>query len=176
MDPFEIKEILSTFRVIVDKREQITPKATARFEAFGVPYERAIISYGDYAGQITLPSGNLYDTSAAIKPACSIERKQSLDELAMCFTRDRNRFRREFERATEAGAKMWLLIENGSLEAIEKHRYRSKYHENAMMASLLAWSIRYDFKILFCKPETSGGLIKEILYRDMKERLESEQG
>lgn len=29
-----------------------------------------------------------------------------------------------------------------------------------------------DLNIIFCKEETSGDLIKEILYRDLKERLE----
>ena len=135
MDPFEIKESLSTFRVIADTREQNTPRAKDRFEAFGVPVQR--------------------------------------DELAMCFTRGRDRFRREFERATEASAKVWLLIEGGSWEAIDKHRYRSKFNEKALKASLIAWSIRYNMVPVFCKPETSGALIREILYRDIKERLEN---
>lgn len=172
MTPFEIEEILNTFRVIADTREQNTPRASERFEAFGCPVERATLSYTDYCGQVTLPGGDLYDTTAAIKPVCCIERKMNLDELAACFTRSRDRFRREFERASEAGAKVWLLIEGGSWEAIDKHRYRSKYNEKAFRASLIAWSIRYDIKVIFCRSETSGALIREILYRDLKERME----
>ena len=171
MDPFEIKETLSTFRVIADTREQNTPRAKERFEALG-DHQRATLDYTDYCGQITLPTGELYDITETIRPKCCIERKMSLDELASCFTRGRDRFRREFERATEAGADVWLLIEGGSWEAIDKHRYRSKYNENAMRASLIAWSIRYNLKVVFCKPETSGALIREILYRDLKERME----
>ena len=171
MDPFEIKDTLSTFRVLVDTREQNTPRAKERFEALG-DHQRVTLSYTDYCGQITLPYGDLYDTNATIRPQCCIERKMSLDELASCFTRGRDRFRREFERATEAGADVWLLIEGGSWEAIDKHRYRSKYNENAFRASLIAWSIRYNIKVVFCKPETSGALIREILFRDIKERLE----
>ena len=172
MDPFETKEILSTFRIIADTREQNTPRATERFKAFGVPVERATLAFGDYAGNVTLPNGDLYDTSTTISPGCVIERKMSLDELASCFTRGRDRFRREFERAAAAGSRTWLLIEGGSWEAIQKHRYRSKYNETAFEASLIAWSIRYDFKVIFCKPDTSGALIREILYRDLKERME----
>lgn len=172
MDNFEIREILNTFRIIADTREQRTPKANERFKAFGVPVQRATLSYCDYCGQITLPSGDLYSSGSAIKPACCVERKMSLDELAMCFTRGRDRFRREFERAAAAGAKVYLLVENGSWEAILKHRYRSKYNPAAFKASLAAWTVRYNIIPLFCKAETSGELIKEILYRDMKERLE----
>ena len=96
----------------------------------------------------------------------------SLDELAMCFTRGRDRFRREFERASAAGAKVFLLVENGSWEAIMKHRYRSRFNAKAFEATLTAWTVRYNIVPLFCKADTSGELIREILYRDMKERLE----
>lgn len=172
MDSFEIRDILTTFRIIADTREQRTPRAEERFKSFGVPVERATLSYCDYCGQITLPAGALYGTDSVIKPACCIERKMSLDELASCFTRGRDRFRREFERAAEAGAKVYLLVENGSFEAIANHRYRSRYNEAAYLASLTAWVVRYDIVPLFCKSGTSGRLIREILYRDMKERLE----
>ena len=172
MDNFEVKEVLSTFRIIADTREKRTPKSEERFLAFGVPVQRATLLYCDYCGQITLPNGDLYQTGSAIKPACCIERKMSLDELAMCFTRGRDRFRREFERASAAGAKVFLLVENGSWEAIMKHRYRSRFNAKAFEATLTAWTVRYNIVPLFCKADTSGELIREILYRDMKERLE----
>jgi hypothetical protein len=95
----------------------------------------------------------------------------SLDELAMCFTKGRDRFRREFQRADAAGAKVYLLVEGASYEDIIAHRYRSKFASNAFIASLTAWTVRYDTTPIFCQAETSGAIISEILYRDMKERL-----
>lgn len=173
MDNFEVREILESFQVVIDRREHDTPKARKRYRAFGVPYEYATLSYGDYCGNILLPDGKLYDTSETIKPACLVERKMSLDELAGCFTRSRDRFRREFERAKEAGAKVYLLVEDGSWEGILNHRYRSRFNPEAFKASLTAWMVRYDADVIFCRQETSGVLIREILYRDLKERLES---
>lgn len=172
MDHFEIDEILQTFQIIADTREQNTPRASERFKAFGVPVQRATLNYGDYCGNITLPDGPLYDGSGRISAPCCIERKMSLDELASCFTRGRDRFQREFDRAVEKNARVYLLVENGSWEAIQRHRYRSKYHPKAFQASLAAWTVRYNMTPIFCKAETSGDLIREILYRDMKERLE----
>lgn len=172
MDHFETRDILETFRICVDRREHRTPKAKKRYAAFGVPYEDATLSYGDYCGNILLPAGKLYNTSETIKAKCVIERKYSLNELAECFTRSRDRFRREFERAREAGAKIYLLVEDGSWEAILNHRYKSRFHPEAFKASLTAWMVRYDADVVFCKADTSGMLIKEILYRDIKERLE----
>ena len=172
MDHFEIMDALSTFQILVDNREQRTPKAVERYKSFGVPYQRATLNYGDYCGSIILSGSAIYDVGRAIRPVCVIERKMSLDELATCFTRSRDRFRREMERAAEAGSIVYLLIENGSYEAIINHRYRSRFRPNAFLASLTAWTVRYNLRPVFCKAETSGALIKEILYRDMKERLE----
>lgn len=173
MEAFEIDGIMKTFSVIVDTREQNTPKAAARYEAFGVPYERATLYFGDYCGQVTLPDGNkLHDTSRTIRAACVVERKMSMDELAMCFTRERSRFKKEFERAAECGSRVYLLVENASWEGILNHRYRSRFRPEAFMASLTAWMVRYDVAPVFCKADTSGKIIKEILYRDIKERLE----
>ena len=172
MDHFEIAEALSTFRILVDTREQATPKAVERYESFGVPYERTTLSYGDYCGMITLNGSSIYDISKAVKASCVIERKMSLDELASCFTRSRDRFRREMERACSNHSTVYLLVENGSYEGIIKHRYKSRYNPTAFLASLTAWTVRYNIIPIFCKAETSGQIIKEILYRDMKERLE----
>ena len=180
MDHFEVAEALTSFQILVDRREQATPKAIERYKSFGVPYERATLNpyeratlnYGDYCGTIAIDGAPLYDVSSAVKARCVIERKMSLDELAMCFTRGRDRFRREMERAAANNSVIYLLIENGSYEAIINHRYRSKYHPSAFLASLTAWTARYNLRPVFCKADTSGALIKEILYRDMKERLE----
>jgi ERCC4-type nuclease len=173
-DVFELSDILDTFCIIVDTREQATPKAKERFAAFGVPVQRATLHYGDYCGNVRLPCGDwLYDIRQTVSPACALERKMSLDELAGCLGRSRQRFQREFERASGNKAKMYLLTENGSWEGILFHRYRSKLTTNSFLASLTAWTVRYDLTPLFCKSDVSGRMIKEILYRDMKERLQN---
>ena len=173
MDRADIQFTLATFRIIVDTREQNTDAARERLKSMGVPIERATLNYCDYAANVTLPDGrNLHDISAKVSPACAVERKMSLDELAGCFTRGRARFEREFVRARDTGAKVILLVENASWEAIINHRYKSLFRPNAFMASITAWSVRYDASVLFCRAPTSGALIKEVLYRDIKERLE----
>lgn len=173
MDHFDVENALSTFRVIVDTREQNTLQARKRFKDIGVPIERHTLSYGDYCANIDLPGGAaLYLPGEAIKPKLVIERKMSLDELAACFTRGRARFQREFERAAAAGARVILLVEDGNYEGILFQRYHSRFTPQAYLASLTAWTIRYGMTPVFCKANTSGRLIREFLYRDMKERLE----
>lgn len=173
MDYFNERDLLKTFEIICDTREQPTPRAEQRYKAFEVGHSRGTLSYGDYCGNITFPNGSkLYDQSKTISAKCVVERKMNLDELAQCFTRGRERFQREFERAADAGGRIFLLCENGSIEKIMKHDYRSRFNPKAFMASIIAWNIRYDMQLIFCSQMSTGMMIKEILYRDIKERIE----
>lgn len=173
MDIFDQKAVLQTFSIIADSREQDTPKARRRYNSMGVPVERATLDYGDYTYNAVLPNGMpIYNASERILPAVTIERKESLDELAQCFTRSRERFRREFQRAAANNARIYLVVENANFENLVNGKYRSKFNANAFVGSVTAYMVRYNMGLLFCKEDTSGRLIKEILYRDLKERLE----
>lgn len=173
MEIFDQKEVLKSFSVIADTREQPTDKSRRRYASMGVPVERATLDFGDYTWNAVLPDGRpIYDTENRIQPRITIERKESLDELAQCFTRSRDRFRREFQRAADHQARIFLIVENASFEKLVNGRYRSRFNPNAFLASVTAYTVRYNMNLLFCKEDTSGRLIKEILYRDLKERLE----
>lgn len=172
MDIFEQDAMLNSMIILVDTREQDTERARRRYSTFGIPYQRATLSYGDYAYNAKLPNGEwLYDPEQLISAPIVIERKMSLDELAMCFTKGRDRFEKEFQRAKANNARVFLLIENATWENLLNGKYRSQYNRTAFLASLAAWIIRYDLQLIFCKEETSGKLIKEFLYRDLKERI-----
>lgn len=174
MDIWDQMQVLKTFRIIADNREQDTPKARERYAEMGAPIERATLDYGDYTYNATLPNGlPIYDINTRIKPVCAIERKMSLDELAQCYTRSRERFKKEFERAKDNQAKIYLLCENATFEKLINGRYKSRFNSNAYLGSVTAYMVRYDLCLLFCRDETSARLIKEILYRDLKEKLDT---
>ena len=173
MDVFEQKKVLDSFEILVDTREQDTERAHKRYASFDVPIRRAALNYGDYTYNATLPDGKqIHDISQTVIPVCAVERKMNLDELAECYTRSRKRFQNEFERARDHGCRVYLLCENASWENLLNGKYRSRFHANAFAASVTAWLVRYNANLIFCKEETSGRLIREILYRDLKERLE----
>lgn len=159
---------MKTLTVLVDTREQDTPRFRRRMQALGLPYARRKLDFGDYACAVT-DSGREIDLSGQV----AIERKMDLDELAQCYTRGRRRFEREFERAKAAGAKLYLLIEDADWERAYAGRYRSRLHPHALTASMLAWLARYDCQILLCAAETTPRLIRDILYREARERLEA---
>lgn len=168
METFDISYALEHITVLVDTREQPTIRAKKRLESMNLPYERKKLDFGDYSAKCTLPDDREVDFSASL----AVERKMNIDEICNCFCHERKRFVNEFERAKESGAKMYILIENADWEKIYNGRYRSRMSEKALSASLLAFLARYDCQVLFCKAETTGKLIRDIIYREIKERLE----
>lgn len=168
MNVFEINKALDSMTIYVDTREQKTAKAEMRYSQFGVPYVRKKLDFGDYSCKFDLPDGRDFDLSSVV----SIERKQNFDELASCYCTGRKRFTAEFERAKQSGAKLYLLVEGETWEKAYSGSYRSRMAPQSLVASITAWLARYNCQILMCKPETTGKLIRDILYREGKERLE----
>jgi len=174
MNNFEIEDCLNSMQIIVDSNEQASKRAQKRYDGFCCPYRVQKIDYGDYAYNFTLPNKKqLYEPDTRLYPDVCIERKADLVELSQCFCQSRKRFKKEFERAREHGATMYLLVENATWENLINGKYNTKYNSKAYLASITAWIARYGIKPIFCKEETSGKLIKEILYRELKERLET---
>lgn len=168
MNHFSVDKALKSMVVIVDTREQPTKRAERRLEMIGLPVERKALPFGDYSAYCTLPNGEVY----SLEDKVAVERKMHLDEIAMCFTRERPRFAREFERAAAVNAKIYLLIENADFEKAYNGSYRSQVKPQSLTASMFAWLARYNCQLLMCKEDTSGKVIHDILYREMKERLE----
>lgn len=168
MTPFEIEAALETMTLLVDTREQDTLSFRRRMKQTGLPYQRRKLEFGDYSVKCSLWDGKELDFSGSV----AIERKMGLDELCQCYTKGRKRFEREFLRAREAGAKLYLLIEGGSWEKALRGEYRSRMAPNAFVASLAAWLARYDCQLIFCEARDSARMLREILYREVKERLE----
>ena len=163
MHPVEVKAALESMVCLVDTREQDTPRLRARLREIGCPWERKKLEFGDYSVKC-----DSMDLSTSI----AIERKMNLDELCNCYCRERKRFEREFERARQSGAKVYLLVEDGSWEDAYSGKYRSRMSPESLVASIQAWLARYNCQVIFCRQHTTGKLIHDILYRELKEALE----
>ena len=159
----EIKRAVDSMVILIDTREQDTEALQQRLSTLGHPYRREALDSADYMVE--------YDTAdgTTVRLPVAVERKMSLDELATCFTSERGRFQREMERLLEAGTKTYLLVEKASWEMIQRKDYRSKMPVASFIASLLWWSIHYDFRVIFCKQATSGWLIGKILQYEVCE-------
>ena len=163
MHPVEVKNALESMVCLVDTREQDTPRLRARLKDMGFQWERKKLDFGDYSVKC-----DILDLSGNV----TVERKMDLDELCNCYCKDRKRFEREFERAKQSGAKVYLLVEDGSWEDAYSGKYRSRMSPESLVASIQAWLARYNCQVIFCQPQTTGRLIRDILYRELKEALE----
>ena len=165
-----MERTLDTMFLIVDTREQPTEAYYKRLDAVGVPYRRAKLDFGDYSCGYLASD----DFEVLLDKEIVIERKMSLDEICGNFTRGRERFAREFERAAASGAKVHLIVENGNYEKILKGSYRSKFNSASLLASFIAFADRYNITVHFCKPDTTPTLINKIFYYHIRNKLMKE--
>lgn len=173
MEGYEIQNCLDSMVILVDTAEQPTEEYKRRCDSFGVPYERQNLDYADYTYNFMLPDGSwLHDKESAIKGDAVVERKMSLRELSGNLCQNWERFCREFDRAKQHGASIYLLVEDGSWMKIITGKYGTKFNSKAYLHRLLKLITVYQIKPIFVHKELSGQMIYEILYRELKTRLE----
>lgn len=170
MTPREMESILQTMFLLVDTREQPTEEYHKRISEVGLPHQRKKLDFGDYSCGYFAQDGS----EVLLDKEIVIERKMSIDEICGNFTKGRDRFAREFERAAKSNAKVHLIIENGNYEKIVNGRYRSKLNPNSLMASFMAFADRYDISVHFCRPETTPVLINKIFHYHLRNKLMKE--
>lgn len=86
-----------------------------------------------------------------------IERKASLEELSGNLAQERERFEKEFLRAGNDRAKLYLMVEDmGGYSSIIGHRYNTQFAPAAFMASLKAWEARFNCNVQFIDRQYSG--------------------
>ena len=175
MDHVDIENCLESMIILHDTREQASERASDRYEQFGCPHHKQLLAYGDYTYNFRLPSGEWFykEGEDSIYPDVVIERKMNLEELSGCLCHTRTRFEAEFKRAKENNASIYLLTENATWENLINGKYKTQFNAKSYFASITAFIARYDIKPIFCKSETSGMMIKQILYRELKEKLEN---
>lgn len=159
----EISDIMADLTVIVDTREQKNDHILSYFKSEGIKYVIQKLDTADYS--LMLPQ----HATLALDRFVLIEKKNSLDEISGNFTKDRERFKREFERV--GSEHIHLVIENATWKKLFNHSYRSMLLPKAFMASMLTWNIRYHCPIWFVGKDESPALIYGILHYELLEKL-----
>ena len=176
--PPQIDRMLDSMAVCIDSREQDTLRLRKRIQDINKPCMRQALAYGDYTAIYTDADGK----EQSLEKIAVIERKQNLVELCANFTKERQRFEREFQKALADGCHVHLLIENDNYETLfagqyqpsKERKFGSKLSVEALTGSLLSWSIKYGMKVHFCQSETTGRLIREILHYELRNYLLNE--
>lgn len=146
--------------IIEDSRQQ-ADKHNVKHESFtalGVNLVRCKLPFGDYANV----------------PRVSIDTKNSMDEIAANICgKEHTRFINECKAAKEAGCKLIILVENtvNITDISEVHSWvnpRVIYSRKCVQGPQLQKAMetiseRYGVTFLFCRPEESAQIIKDIL-------------
>lgn len=167
----EVKEILETMVIIIDSREKVNHWVTEKYDKQEIKYEVRKLNHGDYSFYI--PKNEKLDISeeTSFENHISIERKNSLDELAGSITKDRERFKREYERHE---GKMILMIEDGTYGGICKADYRSRIKPLSYLATLHSWQHKFDVPFVFVEKDYSAQYIYYTFYYWLKVYLEND--
>lgn len=159
--------------VIIDSREK--PKAIGKildyFNQHGIEYEVSKLLFGDYM-----------DWN---RPGIVVDRKQNIAELAKNCTVEHERFRREMEKASKAGATLVVLVEQNrykdrgewvEVDSIEDLLRWSSPHTmvrgEKVYRVLASWTAKYPLRVVFCDKRSTGRKIVEILYSDENELIQ----
>jgi ERCC4-type nuclease len=167
-----LEKLIKNMIVIVDTREDKGKPIIKYLEKRKIPYIRKKLEFGDYSCMIKQNDDLGLPFDITLEKNIVIECKQNLEEISGNFTQSRERFENEFIRAKNSGCDIHLIIENGSWEDIQKHRYNTKYNEKSFYNSLLSFQKKYDVKIDFVSSELSGLHILRILQTELKKMLE----
>lgn len=166
-------------QIQIDSREhkKELERITGQFDKLGVKYFISKLYVADYM--------------SLDNPRLVIDRKKDLQELISCVCQGHERFRRELNRAIDAGIKIVILVEHGedikTLEDVyfyqnpRKHEVRWKtvngkrvkdvisakaVDGNQLYKSLCTIRDRYNVEFVFCQKEETGRKIIEILGYD----------
>lgn len=164
----DIKQMIKQLTILIDSREKQNGHITDYLTKNHIPYETTTLSYGDYSCKIPVSTGE----SIHFHDSIVIERKNSLEELSGNLTRDRERFEKEFLKAGNDGAKIYLMVEDeGGYSSIINHSYKTEFKPNAYMASLKTWESRFNCNVQFINKQYAGFFILSTLKYFVKESL-----
>lgn len=165
MNDKRITEILKGISVIIDTREHSEGNCANIMNWMGVnsiKYTQRCLKFGDYSFEV---NGESYENRLVL------ERKSGLTELSSNVSQHRERFVSELQRSKDAGAKLILMVEDGSWQDIIEHKYRTELSPKSYMASLLSFQSKFGIDIQFIPKQYAGMFIYSQFYYMLRNEL-----
>ena len=153
---YKFDDWLKKVTIIIDSREKAISHITSVFNQMNIKFKIQKLDIGDYSF-----SYEYYDSNEISK--CIIERKNSFDELSQNFSKNRDRFKREFQKLTHDNY-CHMLIESNTLNDLIKGNYTSKISRNSFLASLLTFEYQYNIRVHFIDKNYTAFMIARLFY------------
>lgn len=151
----EKSTLLKSVGILIDTREQKNHHITNWLDSKKIKWKTKALKQGDYSFFLPQSSELNIDRDLYFDNEIIVERKNSVDELAVNFSKHRTRF--EEEMATFSGKK-YLLIERDSYADIISGNYRSEYAAKSYLATLHTFNHRYSLEVMFMPDKELSGL------------------
>ena len=151
--------------VVVDTREQKNQHILDYFEENNIQYICEKLDSGDY-------SFDIVGYPELSRKYC-IEKKNGIDEICNNFTKKREQFKNEFDRAKENNVTMDIVIENTTWKKIYGGKYRSNMLPQALSASIFAFARKYKMNFWFVDKSESPRLIYDLLQSEYKKAIKT---
>lgn len=155
--------------ILIDTRQQANKHKAKHewFEKQGVAGIRCALPFGDYCKA----------------PTVSVDTKRDLSELCNCLDAEHTRFRRECQKAQDAGSQLIILTETVEVATLDdfalwqeadddfymrkakypnaRRRYGKRFSE-----ACRTMTARYGVRFEFCRPENAGQRVLDLIFPD----------
>lgn len=150
-----MKELISSFVILVDSREQENSHITEYFDRKNILHKSRALEYGDYSFMIPKNEKLSIPRDLYFSNKCMIERKANLEEISGNLSKDRARLEKEFSLAPKEKV---LLIENANYSDIATGNYNTQYNKKSFAASLHSFWFKYNLPVFFMPDNKYSGL------------------
>lgn len=144
------KDIVDEIIVLIDSREKLPNHITKAFDNFGVKWEVKKLESGDYSAYV--PKNEvlgIYEDINLENIIC-VERKMSAEEISNNLSNQKDRFKREFERAT---CKIIIMIENITYKDIATNNYKTQLTPKQFLGLLHSFCDTHEAPFIFVDKE-----------------------
>ncbi len=155
-----LKKIMKKIVVLIDTREKQNQHIVEYLDKHHIAHRNEKLDFCDYSFMLqSIPEMGIM-TDLYFHKGIAIERKASLEELSGNISKGRETFENELMRATHAGCKLYLMVENPfGYSAIMQKQYHTEVSAASFMATLKTYEQRYGLNIQFITPDNAGYLI-----------------
>lgn len=159
----EYKELIKHMVILHSGAEQVNNHILDVFDKEKIKHKERALKTGDYSMMLEACPELGFDRDKYFTDELCIERKNSVSELASCFSNQSkdDRFMKELNRMINI-ERVYMLVENDKIEDILEHNYQSKYNENSFLRTMLTWQARSNYYLYFVKKENMGRIIYEL--------------
>lgn len=167
----QYEELLKSMVILVDTAEKSNQHIIDWFDKHNIKWKSKSLKTGDYGCMIpsNLENGFVMDTY--FNDSLTIERKNSVDEIAGNLARsstDNDRFLREIGRMKDI-RNNYLLIEGDDISSIIEGKYRSQLNASGFLRTLFTIQKQTNLHIYFVPKKYMGYMIYEICKHQLDE-------